>query len=425
MVKVSVITTGTELLKEKPNTNLFYITKKISTLGLKVDFCSITVDDPTVLKTVFNFHFETSDIVLLTGGIGPTLDDVTVETIAKILNKKQVFVREVYENIVRYFINKNQEMPPFAERQAYVIEGAEVLPNKIGHAPGQKIVVKKDKSQKIIFILPGPPRELQPMFDEYVFPQLQRFQIKVTKEAVLHICNVPESKVQEIIKPVVDIESKYTSDVEFSILSHLNIVDIHITVSGDDELKVDEELTLIKKEIYDCFKNSGYENTIFAEGRQVIEYVVGMMLGKQRKTLAVAESCTGGLLANRITNIPGSSFYFLGGVVAYSNTLKAKLLGVKKETLDTYGAVSEQTVKEMCLGVKNLTGADYCISISGIAGPAGGSKEKPVGTVWICIFDGKEFETKCFRFLGTRLEVKEQAVNAALDMLRLRLGGRK
>ncbi len=421
MIKISVISTGTELLKEKPNTNLFYITKKLATLGLKVNFCSTVPDDKDLLKEILNYHLETSDVVILTGGLGPTLDDVTLDAVSEVLNRKKVFVREVYENIVRYFVEKNQEIPELAERQAYVVDGAEILFNKIGHAPGEKIVIKKDKQQKVIFILPGPPRELQPMFDEYVVPFFTKYQTKITKEEVLRICNIPESKIEEIIKPVIETEKKYTSDVDFAILPHLNIVDIQITISGEDELKVDEELNLIKKEIYDCFTQAGYKDAIFTEGRIGLEQVVGLLLGKHKKTLAVAESCTGGLLANRITNIPGSSFYFLGGVVAYSNELKMKLLGVKKETLDTYGAVSEQTVKEMCSGLKNLTRADYCISISGIAGPTGGTKDKPVGTVWICIYDGTQFDTKSYRFLGTRTEVKEQAVNTALEMLRKHL----
>lgn len=421
MVNISVISTGTELLKEKVNTNLFYITKKLAAIGLKINFSTTVPDDKEIFYKVFKYQFEISDVVIITGGLGPTLDDITLETIAKFLNKKMIFVREIYENIVRYFIEKNQEVPRLAEKQSYIIEGAEVLYNKFGHAPGEKIVVKKDKTQKIIYLLPGPPREFQPMFDEYVLPDFLKYQTKISKEEILRICNIPESKIEEIIKPVIEAEKKYSSEIEFAILPHLNIVDVQITVSGEDELKIDEELHLIKKEIYDCFKNAGYKNTIFAEGRSTLEQVVGILLGKHKKTIAIAESCTGGLLANRITNIAGSSFYFLGGVVAYSNMLKTKLLGVKKETLDIYGAVSEQTVKEMCVGLKKLTGADYCISISGIAGPTGGTKDKPVGTVWICIYDGTEFNTKCFRFLGSRLEVKEQAVNTVLEMLRKHL----
>ncbi|MCX7715930.1 MAG: competence/damage-inducible protein A [Endomicrobia bacterium] len=423
MVKISVISTGTELIKEKPNTNLFYIAKKLATIGLKINFCSTVPDKVELLAEILKYHLATCDIIFITGGLGPTLDDVTVQTVAKVLNRKLVFVREVYESIVRYFVEKNQDVPKLAERQAYVVEDAEVLFNRVGHAPGEKIVIKKDKKDKTLFILPGPPREMQPMFDEYVFPYLTKFQTKISKEDTLRICNVPESKIEEIIKPVVETEKKYSSEIEFSILPHLNLVDLQITISGEDELKIDEELKLVKKEIYESFSQAGYKNVIFAEGKHTLEQTVGLLLGKNRKTLAVAESCTGGLLGNRITNVAGSSFYFLGSIVAYSNYLKMKLLGVKKETIETYGAVSEQVVKEMCLGVKNLTGADWCISISGIAGPTGGTKEKPVGTVWICVYDGVNFYTRCFRFLGSRVEVKEQAVNAALDMLRVSLEG--
>ena len=420
-MKISVVSIGTELLKDKINTNLLYISKKVNSLGLKIMFSSTVPDDLETLKEVLKYHLDVSDIIIATGGLGPTIDDVTKDCVAKLLDRKLVFVREVYENIVRYFIEKNQEMPQLAEKQAYIIDGAEILFNKIGHAPGQKIVIKKDKKEKILYLLPGPPRELQPMFDEYVFKDLKKFQTKIYKEKNFHICNIPESKIEEIIKPVLETEQKYSSEIEFSILPHLNIVDIKVAVYGQDELKVDEEITLIKDHIYECFKNAGLPNAIYAEDNQTLEQIVGILLGKHKKTLSVAESCTGGLLTNKITNIPGSSFYFLGGCVVYSNFLKEKILGVKKDTLETYGAVSEQTVKEMCVGLKNLIGADYCISISGIAGPTGGTKEKPVGTVWICVYDGKEFLTHCFRFLDTRLEVKEQAVNSALEMLRQKL----
>ncbi len=420
-MKISVISVGSELLKDKLNTNLLYISKKILSLGLKVPFSSTVADDKETLLKIFEYHLNNSDIVITTGGLGPTIDDVTKECVASLLNKKLLFSREIYENIVRHFVEKNQDVPQLAEKQAYVVEGAEILYNKIGLAPGQKIVIKKDNKEKILYLLPGPPRELQSMFDEYVIEDLKRFQTKVYKEKIFHTCNIPESKIEEIIKPILEIEEKYSSDIEFSILPHLNIVDIKISAFGHDELKIDEEISLIKDQIYECFKNANLPYAIYAEDNETLEYVVGMLLGRHKKTLAVAESCTGGLLANRITNIPGSSFYFLGGCVVYSNFLKEKVLGVKKETLQTYGAVSEQTVKEMCVGLKNLVGADYCISISGIAGPTGGTKDKPVGTVWICVYDGKEFESRCFRFLGTRLEVKEQAVNSALEMLRQRL----
>lgn len=419
-MKVSVISTGTELLKEKVNTNLFYISQKLTSIGLNINFCSIVPDNREILTDTLKYHLEFSDVVIITGGLGPTLDDITVDTVAKFLNRKTIFVKEVYENIVRYFLEKKQEIPKLAEKQAYVIEAAEILFNRVGHAPGEKIVFTKNNITKTIYILPGPPRELQPMFDEYVFNDLKKYQTKIIKEVVFHICDVPESRIEEVIKPVIE-EAKYSSEVSFAILPHLNIVDLKFTVSGKDELKVDEELLLIKKEIYNCFDNANIKNAIFGENKETLEQVVGLLLGKNKKTLATAESCTGGLLAHRITNVPGSSFYFLGGVVVYSNFLKNKILNVKKETLETYGAVSEQTVKEMCAGLREITSADYCIAISGIAGPTGGSKEKPVGTVWICLYDGVEFEPKCFRFLGTRLEIKEQAVNTALIMLRSKL----
>ncbi len=414
MIKITFISVGTELFFDRINTNLFYISKKISSLGLKISTAITVPDDKEKIVETLKSVVPSSDIIIITGGLGPTKDDLTVKSVSEFVNKKIVLNKEVYQSIVRYFIDKGIEMPKLAHQQAYVIDGAEVYINKNGLAPGQKIVYNK----KIIYLLPGPPRECHPMFDENIFPELKKFQTGITKETVIHLCNVPESRVEEIISAVVNSEKKYSSDIDFAFLPHLNIVDIKIIVSGKNELLVDEELRLVKKEIYDCFKDKPEQKAIYGEDNVLLETVVAELLCKHKKTLAVAESCTGGMIANRITHVPGSSLYFVGGIVAYSNMLKMNLLNVKKETLETYGAVSEQVVKEMVSGLKMLTKADYCAAVSGIAGPTGGTKEKPVGTVWFCVSDGTKFFTECVRFKGSRVEIKEQATNFCLDLIR-------
>ncbi len=415
MVKIALLSTGNELLSEKTNHNMFYVSKKLSAIGLSLSSATIVPDDKNAIKQILEKYLDIYDIIIVTGGLGPTFDDLTVESLSELLNKKLVIHREVSQNIVRHFVETNKDVPELAKKQAYVIDDAEVFINKLGLAPGQKISYKK----KIIYLLPGPTKEFSSMFDEYIFPELKKFQAGISKECVLHICGMPESKIEEIISPVVKMEQKFSSDIHFSLIPYLNIVDIKISVTGKNELIVDEELQIVKKEIYDCFKKAGYgETVIYAEDKISLEFITGSLLAKHKKTLAVAESCTGGLLGHRITQIPGSSLYFLGSIVAYSNKVKTEILKVKTETLETYGAVSEETVKEKCIRVKNLTNADYCISVSGIAGPGGGTPEKPVGTVWICIYDGKNFYTKKYNLKGNRNEIKEQTVNLCLDMLR-------
>jgi nicotinamide-nucleotide amidase len=417
MVTISVISTGTELLYDKYNTNLQYVAKKLSLIGIKINYNIQVADDKTVLKQALKHCLESCDIIIISGGLGPTLDDITLDTVAEFLNKKIVLNKEVEQNIINYFSSKKLEVPTLSLKQAYVIDGATIFFNKTGLAPGEKIVVDK----KVIYLLPGPPREFVPMFDEFVFTELKKYQIGFVKETVLHCCGITESKIEEIIRPVIETE-KYSSDITFSILPRLNVVDIKIVVSGQNELLVDEELVLVKKEIYDCFKKyDEKESYIYGENNETLEYVVGMLLGKHKKTLAVAESCTSGMVAERITRVPGSSLYFLGGIVAYSNKLKLEILNVRKDVLETYGAVSEEVVKQMSLGLKNVTNADYCISVSGIAGPGGGTKEKPVGTVWVCVYDGKNFLVRNIFFKGSRQEIKEQTTNYVLNLLRKKL----
>ncbi len=418
MIKISVISTGSELLSEKSNVNLHHITKKIFSIGLKIDYNITIPDDKQILKQVLKFCVETTDIIIITGGLGPTVDDITLSSVAEFVSKNTTLNKEVYHNIVEYFSEKGIEMPKLSERQAYVIDGAEIFFNRYGHAPGEKIVF----NNRIIYLLPGPVRECIPMFDEYVFTQIKKYQTGVTKECVLHICGVPESKVEEIIKPVIESE-KYSADITFAILPHMNIVDLKIIVNGQNELVVDEELLLVKKEVYDCFKTNSFEGelSIYGENNETLEYVIGMLLGKNKKTISIAESCTSGMIQERINRVAGSSLYFLGGVVVYSDNLKVKVLNVRKDILKTYGSVSEEVVKEMCLGLKSLTAADYCVSISGIAGPGGATVEKPVGTVWVCVYDGEEFLTQKLFLKGTRQEIKEQSTNFVLDFVRRKI----
>ncbi len=434
-MKIELVSIGSELLADKVNTNINLLAEKLASIGLSVARQITVGDNPEEIKEVFIESLQRAEIIISTGGLGPTFDDYTREVVAKVLKKKIIFNREVMSAIAHHFLQRNTEMPKENEKQAYIIETAEVIPNKIGTAPGmiieQRVKSKEQRvkspllkraegkralSSRLIILLPGPPREMLPMLEEKVIPYLkQRYETGITKSAVLHICGLPESEVDEKILSILE-QEKRTEGLKFSLLAHPGTVDLKITLSGRDQLLLEQVLKKIKNEIYEILGEN-----IYGEDGQTLESVIGQLLLKKKKTLAVAESCTGGLLGHRITNVPGSSLYFKQGVVAYSNQSKIKLLGVKSETIEKYGAVSQETVLEMAQGIKNSAETQCAIAISGIAGPSGGTKEKPVGLVYIAvIIDDKEM-VKEYHFLGSRLEIKEKSVTTALDFLHRKL----
>ncbi|MFN3966846.1 MAG: competence/damage-inducible protein A [Endomicrobiia bacterium] len=416
---IEIIGVGTELLLDKVNTNILYIGEKLNSIGLEINRGITVPDNLKEMIDVFSESFNRSDIVIITGGLGPTFDDLTREAVSKVLNKKLKFNKEIMQSIARHFAERDLEMPKGNERQAYIIDGAEYILNKIGTAPGQIIKQKKQKKEILIFLLPGPLRELQPMFESKVLPYIkEKFEQKIVKTKTIHVFGLPESKVNEIILPIVETERKIEGgSVDFTILCHPTmVIDIKITVKGLDELLADETINNIKGEIYSVLKEN-----IYGEDSQTLESVVGELLIKNKKTLSVAESCTGGLISNKITNIPGSSVYFLEGIVAYSNRAKIEILGVSEETINKFGAVSEETAIEMAKGVKKISGSDISCAVTGIAGPTGQTPSKPIGTVCFAIVTPLDEISKKVNFTGNRLEIKERSANFALDLLRRKL----
>jgi len=256
------------------------------------------------------------------------------------------------------------------------------------------------------------------MFESFVLPLLKdKYSTIISKSKTLHVFGFGESKVNEIINPVIETERKLESgSVSFTILAHLNGISIKTTITGEDELIIDELLHSIKAEFYKLLGNS-----IYGEDSQTLESVVGGLLIRHKKTLSLAESCTGGLLANKITNIPGSSLFFQGGIVSYSNHSKIEILKVNPGTIEKHGAVSEETALEMANGANKLTGSDFAAALSGIAGPSGGTPEKPVGTVSFAVTGLKKPKTETMHFSGTRVEIKERSANHLLNMLRIEL----
>jgi len=422
-MKTELICIGTELLTGKLNTSSSYIGDRLSSLGLDLSFITTVGDNPAEMEEVFEKALRRSQAIIVTGGLGPTFDDLTRDAVSKVLGRKLILDESILESIKDFFKNRKAEMPKTNERQAYVLEGARVLLNKNGTAPGQIVEVKESVSRakkdafKVLFLLPGPPREMQPMFEDSVFPYLKKYEIKIKRVLTLHISGLSESAVDEKIRSIVEGERELEKEsVSFAILAHQSIVDLKISVTGQNEMLVDEIVHNLRKEFYDVLGEN-----IFGTDRETLEGTCGKLLVERKMTLSVAESCTGGMISQRITSIPGSSIYFKEGIVSYSNEAKIKILGVKDETLKSYGAVSENGALEMALGIRKIAGTDYALSVTGIAGPSGGTADKPVGLVYIGLCGPLIEKVHNFKFMGSRAEIRERATNTALDLLRRQL----
>ncbi|MBU2613969.1 MAG: competence/damage-inducible protein A [Elusimicrobia bacterium] len=414
-MRIELICVGHELLYGKLNTHIAYIGEHLSDIGLQLNSARTIPDDLEEMTATFKDAFVKADITIITGGLGPTFDDLTREAAAKALNKKLIRNEELLKKLEQYMTSRGYKFSLKGnENQAYLIEGAKTIENKFGTAPGQFL----EHNNKLIVILPGPPKEMHTMFESFLAPLLKnKYCGIIAKSKTIHIFGLGESKVNEIIKPIIETERKLEDgSVSFTILAHLSGVNIKTTVTGTDSMLVDEIMHSIKAEFYRVLKDY-----IYGEDAQTLESIVGDLLIKHKSTLSVAESCTGGLIANRLTNIPGSSLFFQGGIVSYSNHSKIEILKVNPEVIDKNGAVSEPTALEMAKGAKALTKSDYAVAISGIAGPSGGTPEKPVGTVCFALVTPKKNKTETVHFIGTRLEIKERSANHVFNILRLEL----
>ncbi len=414
-MKIEILSTGTELLSGKVNTDDAYLCEKLTGIGLTVTLLITVGDSKDELKTAFEESLKRADMVFTVGGLGPTFDDLTREVVAGALKSKLVFNKEVMHQIAAHFARRDLEMPANNDRQAYIIKGARVILNKTGTAPGMIVEAGEGNEKKLVIMLPGPPRELAPMMEGHVIPFLRgRYEKNIAKTSVLHVCGLVESAVFEKIKDIVEIEREMEGNIlTFALLASSSVINVKITGKGDNELLIDNMMHKARREIYNCLGND-----IYGEDNDTLEGVVGRLMGRKRKSLCVAESCTGGLIANRITNVSGSSVYFKQGIVSYSNESKVRMLKVKEDTIKKYGAVSEHTAKEMAVGARLSCDADLGLATTGIAGPSGGAKKKPVGLVYIALANGDDVFCKEYRFAGNRLAIKERVAVTALDMLR-------
>ena len=405
-----IITIGDELLiGQVINTNVAYIAKQLNNVGVEVKRALTVGDDEEEILKSFKEGFEQFDIVLVTGGLGPTHDDITKKAICKFFNTDLVTNEEALDNIKRLMQQRNIGWTKAAEEQALVPRGATVIPNKHGTAPGALI----ERDHKYFIVMPGVPYEMESMVDKFVVPFFQKkSRGKVVLHRTLNTTGIAESFLAERLGNLEEL----LGDAKLAFLPSPSGVRLRITMVGNDRGLCESTIKQIELQIR--VKVGKY---IYGSDDETLEEVVGKLLAERKLKLAIAESCTGGMIAHRITNVPGSSNYFERGVVVYSNQSKVELLGIPQETIVVHGAVSKEVAQAMASGVRRIANTDIGISTTGIAGPTGGTPEKPVGLVWIGFSDSKETIALKFHLGDQRLRVKERASQAALEMLRRKI----
>ncbi len=411
---VEILTVGTELLLGQiVDTNAAFMAQRLAEAGIDLFFKATVGDNEGRIEAALREGLHRSDAVLCTGGLGPTEDDLTRDVIAKVLGRPLRLDEGVLAHLRARFAARGIPMAENNRKQAYVPEGAEVLPNPRGTAPGLYLTTPEGK---VVVAMPGVPSEMRPMLTEQVIPRLrERFRIVGRiRSRVLRTCGASESRVDHLIGDLFRSQRNPT----IGVLAHAGEIHVRLTAKGETEGEIDGLLDDLEGKL-----RQRIGPLIFGRDEEELEEVVGRLLRDRGLSLAVAESCSGGLVAHRITNVPGSSRYFDRGVVAYSNRAKTELLGVPPELVAAHGAVSPEVARAMAEGARRLAGADFGVGITGIAGPDGGTAEKPVGLTYIGLaWDGGSQATE-HRFLSDRAVNKVRASQMALDLLRRRLLG--
>jgi nicotinamide-nucleotide amidase len=410
MLTAEIIAVGSELLTPfRTDTNSLWLTDRLNSVGVEVKLKTIVGDDDARLEETIRDALKRSGIVVLTGGLGPTEDDITRKIAARALGRRLSLDERVLEEIRAKFMRWGRKMPEINARQAMVMEGAEVLPNPNGSAPGMYL----EHDSRVVALLPGPPREMKPMFDEHVLPRIatRAGGVRVARR-VLRVAGLGESAVDERIAPV------YTQykNPQTTILFTNTDIEIHLTAQGKTEQEAELLLDGLSGQIEERLGDA-----VFAFRGETMEEVVGLRLAVGGFNLAVAESCTGGLIAHRLTEVPGSSTYFTEGLVTYSNEAKTRLLGVPEELIERHGAVSAEVAEAMAEGVKRRASTDFGLAVTGVAGPGGGTADKPVGLVYVSLSDDAHTEHRRLMLPGDRHLIRWRASQAALDLLRRRL----
>ena len=403
-----IIAIGSELLTpQRLDTNSLFITEHLNAMGLEVVGKQIVGDDRARLQQAIREALERSEFVLLSGGLGPTEDDVTRDAAATALGRRLVFSAEQEAVLIRRFEQIKRRMAEINRRQAYLIEGAEALPNPNGTAPGQFCPVGRGG----LFLLPGPPHEMKPMVTEQVVPRLRvLLPPQVIRVRNFRIAGMGESDLDTLIAPVY---SKYENPVT-TVLSAPGDLSVHLRARCATESEADALLKKVGDPIAQLLGDRVYTT----DPEEALEMVVGRLLRAGHATVATAESCTGGLIASRLTEHGGSSDFFLAGLVTYTDEQKRMLLGVPRELLDAHSAVSEPVAAAMAAGALKQTGADYALSTTGYAGPGGGTEETPVGTVFIGMASRDSVKVTRLHYGLGRLRIRTLATQTALDLLR-------
>jgi nicotinamide-nucleotide amidase len=407
-MKAEIIAVGTELLTpDFQDTNSLYLTAGLNRLGIPVSYKTIVGDDEADLTRVLRAAIARAGLVLCMGGLGPTEDDRTRETLAKVLKRKLVFRAAIRAGLRERFKRRGLPMSSSNLKQCYVIKGAQVLHNPNGTAPGQWL----ETGRLRIVLLPGPPREIRPMFEDQVLPRLSGLGRGLSVRRILRLTGLGESSMETRLKPVY---AAVPAGVTVTTLASPGDLAIHLSYTGAGPRETAEA------------RLNGLENAIlkalgpwvYARRGESLEEVVGGILRDKGLTIACAESCTGGLIGHRLTNVPGSSDYFLESAVVYSDRAKIRRLGVPATVLRGHGAVSAPVARAMAEGIRRTSGADLGLSVTGIAGPGGGSSRKPVGLVYLALATARGTTVERHLFFGGRAQVKFQSSQKALDIVR-------
>ena len=407
-MQAEIVSIGTELLLGKTvNTNTAYLGKRLSSLGIDLFYQTTIGDNPIRLFTALKRALHRSDIVITTGGLGPTVDDITLEVIAQAMQKRLSLNAAVLRDIKEHFCRRHIPMPKENMRQALIPEGAKALKNEAGTAPGLIIPYEK----KVLIAFPGVPAEMKPMMERDVMAYLgKNFAGNwVIVSRTIKTTGLAESRVNQKVKDILKLKPPLT----VGIYVHTESVDLNITAKAKNKRQAEKLLNPVERRI-----SSRLKEYIYGKDAQTLEEVVAFALRKAKKTIAVAESCTGGLVSKRLTNISGSSRYFPLGLVVYSNKAKQSLLGIPQEALKESGEVSKEVAKTLAKNVKELAKTDLGLGITGIAGPTGATKDKPLGLTFIALATPRKIQCEKFHFHGDRNAVRLRASQATLDMVR-------
>ena len=409
--RAAVIAVGSELLTpSRIDTNSLFITEQLNLLGIEIAFKQIVGDDRDELAHALHLALDRVDLVICSGGLGPTDDDVTRDVVARVLNRPLVEDETIAARIQARFASRGLQMPAINRRQAMVPLPATVIENPKGTAPGLWL----EQGEKLVLLLPGPPRELKPMLVRLVDGPLgERASGVALVLRIIRITGRTESHTEEAVRPLYGEWARAAVPISATILAALGQIELHLTARAATRDAAEIALETAAHQVIDAL---GLD--VYSTDSRAMEEVVGDLLTARGLRIALAESCTGGLLTSKLTDVAGSSRYVERGVIAYANEAKVAMLGVSPELIEEHGAVSEPVALAMASGIRAAAKVDIGVGVTGIAGPGGGTPEKPVGTVAIAVTTVSDTRSRTFKFIGEREQVKAQAAQAALDMVR-------